>query len=107
MADSFSVERRRLMLAYGAKFVLTPRAEGVELRIENLSKTYANGVRALAYSGPERLKLEPEIPTTRELGIPQVNFESWFAMYAPRKRRRRLPRKSCCCASASASPARC
>ena len=33
-------------------------------------QTYkANGIRALAYSGPQRLKLEPEIPTTRELGL--------------------------------------
>jgi tripartite-type tricarboxylate transporter receptor subunit TctC len=45
-------------------------------------QTYkANGIRALAYSGPERLKLEPEIPTTRELGL---GFEFcienfWFA----------------------------
>ena len=45
-------------------------------------QTYkANGIRALAYSGPERLKLEPTIPTTRELGL---NFEFcienyWFA----------------------------
>ena len=45
-------------------------------------QTYkANGVRALAYSGPERLALEPTIPTTRELGL---NFEFcienyWFA----------------------------
>src|SRR6202158_5013681 len=30
MPDSMSVERRRLMLAYGATFVLTPRAEGME-----------------------------------------------------------------------------
>ena len=30
MPDSMSVERRRLMLAYGAKFVLTPRAEGMK-----------------------------------------------------------------------------
>src|SRR6476659_2739984 len=29
MPDSMSVERRRLMLAYGATFVLTPRAEGM------------------------------------------------------------------------------
>ena len=29
MPDSMSVERRRLMLAYGARFVLTPRAEGM------------------------------------------------------------------------------
>ena len=45
-------------------------------------QTYkANGIRALAYSGPERLKLEPNIPTARELGL---NFEFcienyWFA----------------------------
>src|SRR6266404_4254658 len=29
MPDSMSIERRRLMLAYGATFVLTPRAEGI------------------------------------------------------------------------------
>src|SRR3954467_8251133 len=30
MPDSMSIERRRLMLAYGAKLVLTPRAEGIK-----------------------------------------------------------------------------
>ncbi len=45
-------------------------------------QTYkANGIRALAYTGPERLKLEPEIPTARELGLGfeycAENF--WFA----------------------------
>src|SRR5439155_732014 len=29
MPDSMSVERRRLMLAYGARFVLTPREKGM------------------------------------------------------------------------------
>lgn len=45
-------------------------------------QTYkANGIRALAYSGPERLALEPAIPTARELGLGfdycAENF--WFA----------------------------
>src|SRR5512141_1746112 len=30
MPDSMSIERRRLMAAYGAKFELTPRAEGMK-----------------------------------------------------------------------------
>src|SRR6476619_971378 len=30
MPDSFSVERRRLLLSYGAQLVLTPRAEGIK-----------------------------------------------------------------------------
>jgi cysteine synthase A len=34
MPDSMSVERRRLMLAYGAKFVLTPREKGMKGAIE-------------------------------------------------------------------------
>ena len=38
MPDSMSIERRRLMLAYGATFALTPRAEGVKGAIE---KAYA------------------------------------------------------------------
>jgi putative tricarboxylic transport membrane protein len=45
-------------------------------------QTYkANGIRALAYSGPRRLALEPEIQTARELGLGfdfcAENF--WFA----------------------------
>jgi cysteine synthase A len=34
MPDSMSVERRRLMLAYGAKFILTPREKGMKGAIE-------------------------------------------------------------------------
>jgi tripartite-type tricarboxylate transporter receptor subunit TctC len=44
----------------------------------------AGRLRALYTMRPERQPLMPNVPTTREIGLPQVNFESWFAMYAPR-----------------------
>ena len=41
MPDSMSIERRRLMLAYGAKFVLTPRAEGMKGAIAKAQEVVA------------------------------------------------------------------
>ena len=41
MPDSMSVERRRLMLAYGAKFVLTPREKGMPGSIERAQQLLA------------------------------------------------------------------
>ncbi|HEY4546053.1 MAG TPA: cysteine synthase A [Pedomonas sp.] len=38
MPDSMSVERRRLMLAYGASFVLTPREKGMKGAVEKASQ---------------------------------------------------------------------
>ena len=42
MPDSMSVERRRLMLAYGAKFVLTPREKGMKGAIEKAQELVAS-----------------------------------------------------------------
>ena len=41
MPDSMSVERRRLMLAYGAKFVLTPREKGMNGSIARATELLA------------------------------------------------------------------
>ncbi len=41
MPDSMSVERRRLMLAYGAKFELTPREKGMPGAIERAKQLVA------------------------------------------------------------------
>jgi cysteine synthase A len=42
MPDSMSIERRRLMLAYGAEFVLTPRAEGMKGAIAKAQELVAS-----------------------------------------------------------------
>jgi len=42
MPDSMSVERRRLILAYGATFVLTPRAEGMKGAIAKAQELIAS-----------------------------------------------------------------
>ena len=42
MPDSMSVERRRLMLAFGATFVLTPRAEGIKAAIAKAMEIVAS-----------------------------------------------------------------
>jgi cysteine synthase len=42
MPESMSIERRRLMLAYGAKFVLTPREKGMKGAIEKAGEIVAS-----------------------------------------------------------------
>ncbi len=51
MPDSMSVERRRLMLAYGASFVLTPREKGMKGAIARAQEIVAatnSSARAMA-----------------------------------------------------------
>jgi tripartite-type tricarboxylate transporter receptor subunit TctC len=39
--------------------------------------------RALAITGEKRHRLFPEVPTTIEVGFPELQLDAWFAMYAP------------------------
>ena len=43
----------------------------------------AGSVRALALTSSKRLSLAPDIPTTAEVGLPQLNFGAWWAMWGP------------------------
>ena len=69
MPDSMSVERRRLMLAYGAKFVLTPRAEGIKgaiAKAEELIAATPNSWMPQQFDNPANIAVH-ERTTAREI----------------------------------------
>lgn len=41
-------------------------------------------IRALAVASPERLKAQPDLPTTAEAGVPDVILSNWWGLAAPR-----------------------
>jgi tripartite-type tricarboxylate transporter receptor subunit TctC len=40
-------------------------------------------LRALAVTGPERLSVLPDVPTFKEAGLPEFQYDSWFGILAP------------------------
>ncbi len=42
-------------------------------------------LRALAIAGEKRSSVMPEIPTLTELGVPNVNINQWYGLFAPAK----------------------
>ena len=45
----------------------------------------AGKLRALAIAGEKRSSVMPEIPTLTELGVPNVNINQWYGLFAPAK----------------------
>jgi tripartite-type tricarboxylate transporter receptor subunit TctC len=43
-----------------------------------------NGARALAVAGPHRLQALPDVPTSKEAGLPEYVESGWFALLAPK-----------------------
>ena len=39
-------------------------------------------VRALAVTGPNRLSVLPDVPTFKEAGVPEFEYDSWFGILA-------------------------
>lgn len=40
-------------------------------------------VKMLAVSGEQRITLAPDVPTMKEAGVPGVDIDNWWAMFAP------------------------
>jgi tripartite-type tricarboxylate transporter receptor subunit TctC len=48
-----------------------------------LPQIKAGGLRAIALGAPERAPTAMEVPTTAELGMPDLQAENWYGMVAP------------------------
>jgi tripartite-type tricarboxylate transporter receptor subunit TctC len=55
----------------------------IEAIIALLPAVRGGNVRALAVTGTKRSALAPEIPTMAELGLPQLDFGAWWALWGP------------------------
>ena len=50
---------------------------------DSLPHVQAGKLRALAVMSPRRISFAPDIPTTAELGMPELMLESWYGLVAP------------------------
>jgi tripartite-type tricarboxylate transporter receptor subunit TctC len=86
-----------LKLRTGADFVHVPYRGGSQVATDAISgqiemasmglastRIAANGqLRILAQTGPSRHPMLPDVPTTAEVGLPDVRMETWFGVIAP------------------------
>jgi tripartite-type tricarboxylate transporter receptor subunit TctC len=49
-----------------------------------LSLVRAGSVKAYAVTSDARLPQAPEIPTFAEIGLPELSYSAWYALFAPR-----------------------
>jgi tripartite-type tricarboxylate transporter receptor subunit TctC len=55
----------------------------IEAIIALMPMVKAGLVRAVGVTGSKRSKLAPDVPTMAELGLPQLDFGAWWAMWGP------------------------
>jgi tripartite-type tricarboxylate transporter receptor subunit TctC len=46
---------------------------------------HSDKIRVIAYTGPERHPMIPQVPTLAELGIPQATVSVWYSLLGPAK----------------------
>ena len=50
---------------------------------DSLPHVAAGTMRTLAVMSPQRVSIAPDVPTTAELGMPELMLESWYGVVAP------------------------
>ncbi|NVJ70136.1 MAG: cysteine synthase A [Alphaproteobacteria bacterium] len=69
MPESMSIERRRLMLAYGAEFVLTPKEKGMKGALEKAAEIVASTEGAWM---PQQFQNPANVKVHRETTAPEI-----------------------------------
>jgi len=49
-----------------------------------LPQIKAGALRPIAVGSPDRAPTAPDVPTTAELGLPELRIENWYGMVAPK-----------------------
>ncbi len=73
----------------GAAPALTQLMVGdIDILIDPVPSSYpfvaAGNLRALGVTGSKRISLMPEVPTVTELGLPELEFYSWYGLWGPK-----------------------
>lgn len=89
--ESFNVEtgtRIPMVIYKGSAHALTDIAGGqvsaiMDPVLTTLPLVRAERLRAIAVTGERRSDLLPDVPTLKEAGVPNMDFVSWYGMWAP------------------------
>jgi tripartite-type tricarboxylate transporter receptor subunit TctC len=64
--------------------VMSGRVDMVVAGVPPITGLLSSGkLRALAVTGPKRVAVLPDVPTTKELGYDDLTFVGWFGLFAP------------------------
>jgi len=64
--------------------VVAGRAQGVTTSLIGIAGFKGDArIKPLAYTGTQRSRFMPELPTVAEAGVPGYKFDSWFGLLAP------------------------
>ena len=69
--------------AQAANDAISGQIEMVSMGLASTRVAEGGKLRILAQTGPRRHPMLPDVPTTAELGLPDVRMETWFGLVGP------------------------
>jgi tripartite-type tricarboxylate transporter receptor subunit TctC len=69
--------------AQAANDAISGQIEMVSMGLASTRIAEGGKLRILAQTGPRRHSIVPDVPTTAELGLPEVRMDTWFGLVGP------------------------